>query len=314
MKVVTSFKSALAPIVLGVSMVSASANAVVFVNDSFADGDRARTGALDANWWSSSQTDGGNVQDGTLGQLTLVSGPSDSSGLHATFAPQNLDVGDSITVTYSFTTPNTVGTSRASGFRIALMDLDDPLLAGDQFSSTEEANPLYVGQAGYFTSFDINSGARSDIDFRKHDVTATTGTFLRSASEWDRISSSPNAGYEITGNTDYVGVFSITRTGADSLDLFSSLSLASGALLDSHTASDTSDIANNFGVLGFWAVNDAFGSSSNAGDADNGLTLTNVTIASTAFTFENTPIATPVPAAAWLFGSALIGLSILRRK
>ena len=305
-----TLKSALcvpAGLAIGLAILSQPLQAAsIIVNDSFADGDRASTGALDADWWSSSQTSGSNVQ-ADIGGLTLVTGSS-GRGMHATFAAQTLDIGDSITVTYSFTTPQTIGTNRNTGFRIALMDLNNPGLAADQSSSSSSVNPLYVGQPGYFTGFDVDStgGGSQDVDFRKHDVTDPGGRFLGTTSEWDSLGSSSDAGYSFSGNTDYVGVFSITRTGADSLDLFSSLSQG-GTLLDSHTESDNSDIANNFGMLGFWVNSNTFGSSNSAGDPDNGLTFTNVLIESTV-----SPI--PVPAAAWLFGSALIGLSVVRRK
>ena len=110
-----------------------------------------------------------------------------------------------------------------------------------------------------------------DTDFRKHDVTSPLGRFLGTTSEWNSISSSGDAGYSFLPNTNYVGVFSITRTGTNSPSLSSSLSIAGGALVDSHTATDNSDIANNFGMLGFWANANAFGSSNTAGDPDNGL-------------------------------------------
>lgn len=293
---------------LCLSMMPGALNAAVIVNDSFSDGDRASTGALDADWWSSSQTSGSNVQDGTAGSLTLVTGSS-GRGMHATFAPQDLAIGDSITVTYSFTTPNTIGVNKGTAFKIALMDLNNPGLAADQSSSSSTSNPLYVGQPGYFTAFDIDTtgGASQDTDFRKHDVLDTGGRFLGTTGEWDSMSSSSDAGYSFSSDTDYVGVFSITRTGADSLDLFSSMSLASGGLLDSHTTSDSSDIANNFGMLGFWVNSNTFGSSNSAGDPDNGLIFTNVLI-------ESTVSPVPVPAAAWLFGSALLGLSAFKRK
>ena len=305
MKLLNSAKLLPTAAALSLGMLSGSLHAVVIVDDSFADGDRASTGALDADWWSSSQSSGSNVQD-DLGSLTLVTGTS-GRGMHATFAPQDLAIGDSITVTYSFTTPTTVGTSRGTAFKIALMDFNDAGLADDLSSSSSTPNPLYIGQPGYFTSFDINTGASADIDFRKHDVSATSGRFLGTTSEWNSISSSSDAGYAFTGDTDYVGIFSITRTGADSVDLFSSLSLATGTLLDSHSDSDSSAIANNFGMLGFWANSNTFGSSNSAGDPDNGLIFTNVLI-------ESTVAPVPVPAAAWLFGSALMGLSIVRRK
>lgn len=251
------------------------------INDNFADGNRSRTSTLDADWWSSSSTSGNSI-DASSGALTLISGTS-GRGIHATFEPQTLQVGDKLTVTYSFTTPNTIGTNRGTGFKIALMDLNDPALAADLFSNSTSVNPLYVGQPGYYTSFDVDAvgGGDQNTHLRKHDVASPLGRFLGTTAEWTGISSSANAGYAFLSNTDYVGVFTITRTTEDSVDLYSSLSLADGTLLDSDTASDTSNIANNFGMLGFWANSNTFGSSNAAGSPDNGLVFTNVTIEST---------------------------------
>lgn len=276
------------------------------IDDSFIDDDRSRTGALDADWWSSSQTSGGNVQIDPAA-LTLVTGTS-GRGMHATFTPQNLSVGDSISVTYSFTTPATIGIDRGTGFKVALMDLDDVGLAADLSSSSSSINPLYVGQAGYMTAFDVDStgGGNQDTDFRKHDITSPLGRFLGTTSEWISMSNSSDAGYAFTANTDYIGTFTITRTDTDSHELLSSLRLAGGAVLDTHTTSDTSAIANNFGMLGFWVNSNTFGSSNVSGDPDNGLIFTNVTIESTV---DNTVALAEVPALA-MWALLALGLSI----
>ena len=120
--------------------------------------------------------------------------------------------------------------------------------------------------------------------------------FLGTTGEWISLSSSADAGYAFLPNTDYIGIFTITRTGTDSVELFSSLSLATGGLLDSHTETDNSNIANNFGMLGFWANSNAFGSSNSAGNADNGLTFTNVLIESTVGT---EPVIEIIPIPLW---------------
>lgn len=290
---------------------------LTIIDDSLGDGDRTSTGALDANWWSSSQTSGSNVQT-AAGALTLVTGTS-GRGMHATFAPQTLEEGDIITATYSFTTPATIGTT-VNSFRIALMDLNDPGLAADQSSSSSSVNQLYVGQPGYFTAFDVDSVATSgqNTEFRKHDVLATSGRFLGTTGEWNSLGSSPDAGYAFAPNTDYVGVFSITRTGPDSVELFSALMLPNGTVLDGYTISDTSDIANNFGMLGFWVNSNTFGSSNSAGNPDNGLTFTNVLIESTVGAEEpvNTNINIPI-VPFWgfmLLGLSLVGMQQLRTR
>ncbi|MBT8137962.1 MAG: hypothetical protein KJO54_13180 [Gammaproteobacteria bacterium] len=164
-------------------------------------------------------------------------------------------------------------------------------------------NPLYQNLPGYFNDFDVNTGTE-DISIREHNANNATGRFLGTSGEWTSLGSSSDTGYAFLANTSYVGVFSITRTGADSLELFSSLSLATGALLHSHTETDESDTANNFGMLGFWVNSNTFGSTT-ADDPDNGLTFTNVLI-------ERTVI--PVPGAAVLLLGALSSLGFMRRR
>ena len=90
-----------------------TAQAVVIVNDSFADGGR-KNGAdsLDANWWVSSSLNGIEVSAGSLGMVTGSSG----RGIHAIFPTQTLaNVGDKLVATYTFRTPATVGSVRHSG-------------------------------------------------------------------------------------------------------------------------------------------------------------------------------------------------------
>ena len=124
----------------------------------------------------------------------------------------------------------------------------------------------------------------ADTSIRKHLTFLTLGRLLGTTDAYESLGSSPDAGYSITADTDYVGVFSVTRTGADTVDITSSLSLAGGGLLDSHTESDTSGaigglpIASTFGMLAFHANSSTFGSSRTAGEADNGIDFTNVMI------------------------------------
>jgi VCBS repeat-containing protein len=276
---ITSADGTMGTVTITINGVAAGPTTQVIIDDSFADGDRTSTGTLDADWWSSSSTSGNSVEI-SAGALGLVTGTS-GRGMHATFAPQTLAEGESLTVTYSFTTPATIGLNKGTAFKIALMDFNDAGLAADLSSSSSSVNPLYVGQPGYFTAFDVDdgtntAGSEQDTEIRKHDVAAAGGRFLGTTGEWDSISSSADADYAFTANTDYVGVFTITRTGADSVDIFGSLSQG-GTLLDSHMDSDTSAIANNFGMLGFWVNSNTFGSTTSS-DPDNGLTFTNVLI------------------------------------
>lgn len=248
----------------------------LIVDDSFADGNRTKTGALDANWWSSSATSGNSIEV-YPGQLGMVTGSS-GRGIHGTFTPQTLAVGDTLTTRITFTTPATVGSNKSTAFKVALMDFNNAGLAADLSSTSSSSNPLYVGQPGYMAAFDVNTGAGADISIQKHDVTSLLGRFLGTTAEWNEIGTSADAGYAFAPNTEYVLVMSVTRTGADSLDIFNSLRQGA-TLLDSHTETDASGIANHFGLLGLWANSDTFGSTTTPGaSADNGITLSNVRI------------------------------------
>lgn len=283
------------------ALAPAVAFGTIVVDDSWADGDRAKTGPLDADWWSASSTSGNSVEVdvGALGMVTGTSG----RGIHATFAPQTLSIGDSITATYTFMTPATVGTGKSTAFRVALMDLNNPALADDLSSSSSTPNPLYVGQPGYMSDFDVNTGATADISIREHDQASALGRFLGTTSEWTNSGGSSDAGYTFDPNTEYVGVFSITRTGADSVDVFSSMSQG-GGLMDSHTRSYSSNIANNYGMLGFWANSNTFGST-NTDDPDNGITFSNVTVEY---------MAIPEPGTMALLIGGFLALGVLRRR
>jgi hypothetical protein len=238
--------------------------------------------------------------------MGLVTGPS-GRGLHGTFAPQTLDVGETLKATFTFTTPATVISPPGSGspFRVALMDFNDPGLAADLLSSSSSVNPLYVTFPGYMVDFDVNTGAAADISFREHNIPEPAGRWLGTTTGWTQLSpTSPDAGYGFLANTEYVGVFSITRTGLDSVDLFSSLSQGA-TLLDSHTVSDGSGIANNIGVLGFWVNSNIFGSSNSAGQPDNGIDFSNIRV--------ELVVPEPSSAALLLAGMLVLGRT-LRRK
>jgi hypothetical protein len=250
----------------------------VIVNDSFADANRTNTGPLQADWWSSSSTTGNSVEVYT-NQLGLISGSS-GRGLHGTFAPQTLGIGDTITATYTFTTPTNVGaTSPSSAFKIALMTFTNAALAADLTSSSTFTNQVYTNLPGYMTDFDVNEVSTSNITLRKHQTTNTaSGRFLGTTAEWNTLGNSAAIGYTFISNTVYVGVIAITRTGVNSVKIFSSMSQGA-TLLGSHSETDEGDIANNIGMLGFWANTLAFGTNTTAGEfQNNGITFSNIKV------------------------------------
>lgn len=287
MKPTTSVKaiSLLAFAALLTPAIADDETSMIIVDDSFADGNRAQTGPLDANWWSSNDaTPPPNSLEVDENGLGLVTGNS-GRGLHCTFESQNLEVGQTLTVTATFTTPETVGSDKTTAFKFALMDGSSAALAADLDSSSSDSNPVYVGVPGYMFDLDVNettSDEMNNVIFRKHVVTDSTGRFLGTTGEWDSLAASSGSHYAFTPDTEYVVVFSIARTGEDEVTLSATLS-QNGVIQDSHTVVDASDIANNIGMFGVWVNSDTFGSTNEIGvGIDNGITFSNVKIEVTA--------------------------------
>lgn len=247
----------------------------VIVDDSWADGDRANTGPLQADWWSSSSTSGNSVEVVT-DSMGLVTGTS-GRGLHGTFAPQTLGIGESLVTTFTFMTPATVGVSKGSGLRFTVADFNDPGLAADLSSSSSSVNPLYTNLPSYMVDFDVNTDATADTSIRELDNPNTIGRWAGTTTGWTQLGTGPDDGYSFLADTEYVVVVSLTRTGADSMDIFGSLSQG-GSLLSSHMEPDSSGIVNHIGVVGVWVNSNVFGSNTTPGDPDNGIEFSNIKV------------------------------------
>lgn len=249
--------------------------AKTLVDDDFADGDPANTGSLQAAWYSSSSS-GGNSVEAATNELGLVSGTS-GRGLHGIFEPETLEVGESLVATLTFTTPATVGVDKTGGLKVALMDYNDAGLGADLTSSSGSVNPLYTDLPGYYVDFDVNTTlGTDDIGIYEHDSNAT-GRFLGTSGEWTSLGNGANDGFDFLASTEYVVVVSVTRTGADTMDVTGSLASSDGTVLSNYAVEDATGIANHFGMLGIWANASAFGSATTA-IPDNGLTFSNIKV------------------------------------
>ena len=265
---------------------------VVIFNDDFADGDRAKTGALDTNWWTSNSSAAVEIAPGALGLVTGASG----RGLHTVFPTQSLTNDfDSLTVVYTFTTPATVGGPASAAFRVGLFDtLGRADLNADVSASTTVPNPVYgdtgvmpvntntLGLPGHMLDHDINEGdGTEDLNFRDHVTTAASGRLMATteSGSFQSFPSGPDAGYQFLPNTVYAGSFTITRLSATELGLTATIGS------DIYTAFDVAPDSFDFGMLAFYVNSNVFGSSNAAGDPDNGIDFSNVAVVF----FSNTP-------------------------
>ena len=316
MAIIGLFKSLKAAPVVGLLAVvlTVPTHATEIVNDSFADGDRAKTGALDTNWWTSSSSSGIEIAPGALGLVTGTSG----RGIHTVFPTQSfMNVGDELVATYTFTTPATVRqpSGSSASFRVGFFDsLGRAGLDADVSASSSSPNPLYgcnmaanpncpsdaPGIPGYMMDMDVNTGPESDIQFRSHATGFATGRLMATTGNFSFNSlspSGPDGGYTFDPNTQYTGSLAIKMTSATEYDLTGSIGSYTYTLED--VAMDTTD----FDFFGFHVNSNIFGSTNSQGEPDNGIDFSNITIEFNAV---------PEPSTFSLLG--LVGLLVLRRR
>lgn len=286
------------PLLLAATLVPFLGQAQVIVDDSWADGGRDNgADALDAAWWTSSASSGIEVSVGSLGMVTGTSG----RGIHGTFSSQSLAVGQKIRATFKFTTPATVGSALSTPFRVALTGPSSALEANLSASSSS-ANPAYIGLPAYMADWDVNlADASDDTAIRKHNTSSALGRLLGTTSEWDNLDDGPGDDYSFAANTEYQGVFSVARLGADSVEIMASLSQGD-TVMTSFSVTDSASTVTSFGALAFWANSNAFGSSATPNTVNNGIDFSNIKV-------EILLVPEPSMAALGVLGMALLGFS-----
>lgn len=244
----------------------------LIVDDSFADGDRAATGPLQADFYASSNS---NAIESNLGSVGLVSGSSGRQ-IHALFTTQTLaNTGDTLLTSFTFVTPATVAAGNED-IRFGIFDnlgrTSATELGQDTSYSSGSPNPDYSGLPGYYAEIDVESAdPTSDLNIRESNPT-TSGRLLATSSGFTSLGSSSDIGYAIVADTEYTATLSATRTATGGLDITTTF------LGNSHTESVASPLSYDFGMLAYGSSSGAFGSSNTPGDPDNGIDITNVRV------------------------------------
>lgn len=272
-------------------------------NDSWADGSLAATEGTDIPWYTTTSTSALEVGTGFMG---LVSGSS-GRGIHGLYTPTALNVGDSLTLTYTFTTPATIGTSRSDALRVSLANSLGRAIDSNQTLSSGSPNFLFDDLPAYMSSFDIATGTE-DVRILRHreDPLIDDGRFMSTTGEWNTLDDSANDGYSFAAATEYVGVLTITRSGADEMTIFSSMSQGATLMASFSAVDGTGSIPTTFDMLGFQVNSNTFGTSNSPDTADNGIDFTNINL-----------VYTPVPEPStyvFLFGALAFVLVFLRRR
>lgn len=277
-----------------VSMFAASSHAVLVVDDNFAvDG----TVTTDADYYGSSTSGAVEFNANSIG---LVSGSSGRQ-MHALFDTVTLNQGDSLVATLDFVTPASISAGGGDDFKFGLFDnlgrTSATELGQNTSYSTATPNPDFSGLPGFVVELDVEpSDPATDIQLRRSDP-STSGRLLGTNTGVSSMSSGDDIGYVFAPDTAYSVSLTITR------NLLDELVISSEFLGNTHSDTDDSPLSFDFGMLAFGSSSGAFGTSNTAGDADNGLDFTNVTV-------EYLPVPEPGTLALGLIG----GLTLLARR
>ncbi len=302
----------------------AHASTTILFNDSWADGGLTDgADAADIAWYG---TTGSSALDSNsfTAENNFLSARSGTSGrgFHGVFASQSIaNTGDKITVTYSFTTPDTVGT-KSTALKVGFFD-SNGALAQNPNNDTSGNPRATVGapihtqsslgsqDAGWDTVYgeaadlDVASAEVSNFGFKSKTSSVATSRLLNSSTDWTSQGSNVDGAYTIVANTSYVGTFSIENKGSDLYDLSATIS-SGGTLLAGETREGKTIAANAFDIIAFNHASNAFGSTNASGVADNGLDYTNIQV-----TFTQVP---EPSAYALLLGGVAVMLAVARRK
>ena len=215
-----------------------SAAALVLMNDSFADGERATLAPPNsATWLKAQSSTTATVAPGSA-QFTwnttsadMISGYFTNAGL-----PVTLGVGDTLNVkvTFSFTGLNPGSIAAPSpGLRFGILDSKGSRAADNGGTS----NAAYVSDTGYglFASIStVGSGTAFTLNRR---TTLSSNNIFNTGADFTTIGSGGGTSRAFDNNTDYVLSYSITRLSATQTRLTSSVT--GGTLGDTYNFSTT---------------------------------------------------------------------------
>ena len=306
----TNLLGALALLLLSAAQVGAQTT--VIIDDSWADGDRAITGSsgsdVEAAFYASTNSNGIEDSVGLLGMVSAGAG----RGIHAPFPTQTLEnIGDQLTLSYTFTTPETISRGCSACFRIGLFDTTNVIPSDNSASYnqdiTSSADSIHASLTGFMMDHDVNTPDEADLNFRSRNpgsdrLLSTTGAYSTIGD-----SSAPNGDYEFVSNTEFSGSIAVERVSATEVMLSGAISGNGGGTTHEVVYEPDSFDIN---LLAFHANSNVFGEPNADGDnlpdfPNNGLDFSNISV-----TFS----AVPEPSSAILCLGALAGICLIRRR
>ena len=218
--------------------------AQMFLHDTWADGTRNNTALPAESAWFSSDSSGASLT-AAPGSMTAAI-PSGSSLWAAFFtpagSPASLAVGETLTARAVFTPAGVAANNTSRGLRIGLYNFSDggTRMSADGFSTGSGTGAPGANVQGYMLNMNFGTTFGVDTPLQIMERTAVSSINLMGASgDFTALSSGPAGSLNATAFTsgvEYTLQFSVTRTGADSVDV--TTRFTGDGLNLSHTATD----------------------------------------------------------------------------
>lgn len=247
---------------------SAPAYSQVFVQDNWADGSRNDTDLPNEAAWFANDATGANLT-ATTGSMTATIGTGSAQWVTfftAVGAPASLGVGQTLTATAVFT-PAGVGANNTSrGLRLGLYNFSSggTRMTADGFSTGTGTGAPGANVKGYMLNMNFGVTFGQDNPFQIMERTTLSSVSLMGTSgDYTALSSGPSGSLNdpaFVSGVAYTLQFSVTRTGADSLDVTTHFT---GDGLDiSHTATDAAAANFDFDAFAIRPAGSASGATS----------------------------------------------------
>ena len=232
----------------------APVQAAVLLDDTFADGIRVNQNLPTDTAWFVSSASAVTTTPGSMA-IALPSGSFMGITYFGTnsASPVQLEIGDTLTASITFTLNNVAPLNTAQGFRLGLFDFADSTLSpkwvtADGFGTGSQG----AGVQGYalFQNMGVVFSSAVSMSISKR-TTPADSSLLGTSGDWTSLASGPGSTNSFPGFTSggqYVLQFSAQRTDATSLVLAVTWqNLANGALL---STSVTDSVASTFNFDG----------------------------------------------------------------
>ncbi|MBX3743383.1 MAG: hypothetical protein KF712_20525 [Akkermansiaceae bacterium] len=242
------------PVVLALSATALPVTATVLLSDDFSDGNRTSP----AWYYAQGLTGTTLTTNGARQNLLLNAATRNNAQVWTTFSGTTLNIGETLSVSFNFDATGGILSADDGPFRVGFFNVSTPVNA-DKNSGISDPN--WSAATGYGAFADIHADTAIDTTpestLRQRTGTSETlwagaaspislTTTLTPANSSHSIGSTANLA---TDDLRYLITFSLTRTGADSMNLFYQMRDTSGNIISTMTATDGSGIATNFNTF-----------------------------------------------------------------